>query len=120
MSSPSRPEPSPPPKIQDQVATLLRDLVHERTGIYFESDRLEMMIEKLESRATALGCDSYLDYYYILKYDDRGAEEWLRVMDAFSVQETYFWRESSQIDALVKFVVPQWFKDHSVPLRIWS
>ena len=120
MSSPPRPEPSPPPKIQDQVATLLRDLVHERTGIYFETDRLEMMIEKLEPRAIALGCDSYLDYYYILKYDDRGAEEWLRVMDAFSVQETYFWRESDQIRALVDHVVPQHFLSSNLPFRIWS
>jgi chemotaxis protein methyltransferase CheR len=66
------------------------------------------------------GCKSFLDYYYILKYDEKGPSEWLRVMDAFSVQETYFWREIAQIEALVKFVVPAWFKDQRTPLRIWS
>lgn len=121
MTSPLRPERSPPPpEIQDQVATLLRDLIHERTGIYFESDRLEMMLEKLEPRTAAQGCESYLDYYYILKYDERGAEEWLRVMDVFSVQETYFWREVDQIRALVDHVVPAHFLRSTLPFRIWS
>jgi chemotaxis protein methyltransferase CheR len=41
-------------------------------------------------------------------------------MDAFSVQETYFWREFDQIRYLVNHVVPQWFANHSRPLRVWS
>jgi chemotaxis protein methyltransferase CheR len=104
----------------DGVPVLLRDLIHERTGVFFEPDRFDMLLDKLRDRAMHHGCQSYLDYYYILKYEERGPEEWLRVMDAFSVQETYFWRELSQIEALVTAVVPAWFKTASVPLRIWS
>jgi len=107
-------------KAQEPVPKLLRDLVHERTGIFFDSDRTELMLEKLEPRAVAHNCKSYLDYYYILKYDDTGNEEWRRVMDAFSVQETYFWREPDQIRTLVNNLVPAWFKRTSLPLRIWS
>lgn len=106
--------------VQPAVAQLLRDLIHERIGVYFESDRLDMMLEKLEQRAVAHRCQSYLDYYYILKYDDGSEEEWRKVMDAFSVQETYFWREADQFGTLVDFVVPAWFKQTSQPLRIWS
>jgi chemotaxis protein methyltransferase CheR len=106
--------------LQEPVSQLLRDLIHERTGVYFESDRLDMMVGKLESRAVARGCQSYLDYYYILKYDEQSEGEWRRVMDAFSVQETYFWREVDQIKALVERVVPAWFKVTTEPLRIWS
>jgi chemotaxis protein methyltransferase CheR len=99
---------------------LLRDLVHERTGVFFETDRLDTMLEKLEPAAMERGCQSYLEYYYILKYDENAGIEWRRVMDAFSVQETYFWREVDQIRALVDHVVPQWFKQNTLPLRIWS
>lgn len=109
-----------PLSIPDGVPVLLRDLVHERTGIFFEADRFDTMLEKLRDRALAHRCASYLDYYYILKYEERGPEEWLRVMDAFSVQETYFWREFSQVSALVQTVVPQWFKRSVLPLRVWS
>jgi chemotaxis protein methyltransferase CheR len=42
------------------------------------------------------------------------------VIDALSVQETYFWREMPQIRALVDVLVPRWFKETHHPLRIWS
>ena len=102
------------------VPLLLRDLIHERTGLYFEADRTDLLLDKLRERAESHGCRSYLDYYYILKYDEQAPAEWLRVMDAFSVQETYFWRESSQIDAFVRHIVPAWFAHHRAPLRVWS
>src|SRR4051812_39641077 len=107
--------------VPDGVASLLRDLIHQRTGIYFEPDRFDTMLDKLRDRALAHGCLSYLDYFYILKYEEKGPDEWLRVMDAFSVQETYFWRELSQVQALVEIVMPQWFARHPArPFRIWS
>ena len=120
MSIPAGSGVSAPLKVNDPVPQLLRDLVHEHTGIHFENDRLELMLEKLEPRVRAHGLDSYLDYYYILKYDERAEDEWRRVMDAFSVQETYFYREFDQINALVNHVVPAWFKRSTLPLRIWS
>lgn len=104
--------------VPDGVPLLLRDLVHDRTGIFFDVDRFDTMLEKLRDRALRHQCASYLDYYYLLKYDNPH-EEWLRVVDAFSVQETYFWRESSQIEALVKHVVPSLLAS-SAPVRIWS
>lgn len=102
------------------IPKLLRDMVQEKTGIYFDDDRLELMLEKLEPRAAALNCRSFLDYYYILKYDEKGSDEWRRVMDVFSVQETYFWRELDQVRVLVDKLVPAWFAKTSQPLRIWS
>jgi chemotaxis protein methyltransferase CheR len=99
---------------------LLRDLIHERLGTYFDESRFDTMLDKLEEPARARNCRSILDYYYLLKYDQDGNQEWERVMDALSVQETYFWREMSQIRLLVDLLVPQWFQAHSRPLRIWS
>jgi chemotaxis protein methyltransferase CheR len=118
------PRASAPPKpipFQEPVPQLLRDLVHERLGIYFESSRLDLMMEKLEPRARAQGCRSYLDYYYLLRYDEKGKDEWRRVMDAFSVQETYFWREFDQVKVLVERILPPWFaRNPGRPFRIWS
>jgi Methylase of chemotaxis methyl-accepting proteins len=56
----------------------------------------------------------------VLKYDEAGQAEWERVMDALSVQETYFWREMPQIKCLVDVLTPEWFRKHRMPLRIWS
>ena len=109
-----------PLSIPDGVDLLLRDLIHDRAGIYFENGRTDLLLEKLRDRALFHQCQSYLDYYYILKYDEKGPDEWRRVMDAFSVQETYFWREVTQVDAFVKRVLPKWFESHATPLRLWS
>jgi chemotaxis protein methyltransferase CheR len=106
--------------VPDGVPGLLRDLIHERTGIYFEPANYDTLLDKLRGRAMHHSCQSYLDYYYILKYEERGPDEWLRVMDAFSVQETYFWRELGQVMALTSTVVPRWFKTRTQRLRIWS
>lgn len=106
--------------LPDAVPVLLRDLVHERIGLYFDESRFDMMIEKLQPRAALHQCASYLDYYYLLKYDEKGPEEWRRVMDVFSVQETYFWREFDQVNTLVQNIVPEWFRNHDRPLKIWS
>ncbi|HYD85282.1 MAG TPA: CheR family methyltransferase [Opitutus sp.] len=106
--------------VPEPVPKLLRDLIHERTGLFFEPERFDTMLDKLQPRLAENSVTSYLDYYYILKYDEKGPGEWRRVMDAFSVQETYFWREFDQIRALVETVVPEWFKRHDRPLRIWS
>jgi chemotaxis protein methyltransferase CheR len=102
------------------VPALLRDLIHEHTGIFFDNDRWDTLLDKLRGRALANGCRSYLDYFYVLKNEVPGGPEWLRVMDACSVQETYFWRESAQIEALVGRVVPAWFQRHRHRLHIWS
>jgi chemotaxis protein methyltransferase CheR len=104
--------------VPEGVERLLRDLIHDRTGLFFEDGRLTLLLEKLEPMAQTRGCNSFLDYYYALKDNDRG--EWDRAWEALSVQETYFWREMSQVNALVELLVPAWFRKSSQPFRIWS
>jgi chemotaxis protein methyltransferase CheR len=106
--------------VPEGSAVLLRDLVHEHTGTYFEANRLGTLIEKLQPLARERHCRSVLDYYYLLKFDGESTGEWQRVMDTLSVQETYFWREMDQIRALVDVLVPAWFAEKRGPLRIWS
>jgi chemotaxis protein methyltransferase CheR len=102
------------------VVKLLRDLVHEHTGTFFDASRLDTLMEKLEPLAAARQCPSFLDYYFLLKSEAGAADEWQRVMEALSVQETYFWREMDQVRVLVDELVPAWFKQRHGPLRIWS
>jgi chemotaxis protein methyltransferase CheR len=99
---------------------LLRDLVHERAGLWFDDDKLAM----LEDKVTPLleeedGLASGLDLYYRLKDGDHPT--WDRLLDALSVQETYFWREIEQVKAVIDVLVPRWVKAlGGRPLRIWS
>src|SRR5262245_27821263 len=100
--------------------TLLRDLIAERTGIHFDQDSVDLMVDKLSTLMSERGVDSPTDYYYILKYDVAATAEWSNLANALSVRETYFWREIDQIRALVDVLVPQLTKTFPEPLRIWS
>ena len=101
--------------------TLLRELVHERTGIFFDPGKVDLLMDKLAPLVVKRGFNSFLDYYYLLKYDENAAEEWRNVMNAISVGETYFWREIDQVRALTQTIVPHWFATHpNKTLRIWS
>jgi chemotaxis protein methyltransferase CheR len=94
-------------RVPDRTQHLLRDLVAAETGMYYDDGRLHFMRDRLTPLAVARGFDSLLDYYYLLRYDDNEApREWIRAVDALSVQETYFWREADQIEALVSHIVP--------------
>src|SRR6478609_6959091 len=102
--------------------SLLRDLVHERTGLYYDDRRSDTLLDRLAPLAVARGFRSLLDLYYLLKYDAAVAtEEWSRVLDALSVQETYFWREIDQIHGFVGSIMPLLAAHHQErPIRIWS
>ena len=102
-----------------QVTTIIRELVHERLGLFYEPDQFDQMADRLAPLVVARGLASFLDYYYVLKYSDE-PEEWGRVMDALAVQETYFWREIDQIRAVVDHVVPLLAGRDEGPLKIWS
>ena len=100
---------------------LLRDLIHERTGLFFDNGKGDILADKLSPLVIERGFTSLLDYYYLLKYDEAAQGEWLNVMNALSVPETYFWREMDQVRALVEWVVPRWFAEPGAgPLRVWS
>jgi chemotaxis protein methyltransferase CheR len=100
---------------------LLRDLIHERTGLFFDNGKGDILTDKLSPLVIERGFTSLLDYYYLLKYDETAQDEWLNVMNALSVPETYFWREMDQVRALVETIVPGWFAARAAaPLKIWS
>jgi len=103
-----------------QVTTILRELIHERLGLFYDANQFDQVADRLAPLVLARGLSSFLDYYYLLKYSDE-PDEWGRVMDALAVQETYFWREIDQIKAVVDHVVPSLARQRADrPLTIWS
>jgi|SRR6185436_3738087 len=100
---------------------VLRDVIHERTGLFYDERRFDMLGERVAPIVVERGFRSFLDLYYLLKYDAPGVDEvWKQVMDALSVQETYLWREMDQIRAIVCRVVPELVRRNRGVIRIWS
>lgn len=104
--------------------TMLANLIHERTGLNFEANRLETLADKLAPLLSEGNFDTYLDYYYFLRYDEHSGNAWQRLQTALAVNETYFWREYDQIRATAEWIVPRLQKQNAVhlprrPVRIW-
>lgn len=107
--------------LPEGTSVLIRDLINERIGMFFDNGKSDLLLDKLSPLVIDRGFSSYLDYYYLLKYDSSAPVEWQNVMNALSVQETYFWREIDQVRALVQVLVPQKLSQGgSSTLRIWS
>jgi chemotaxis protein methyltransferase CheR len=107
-------------RVPERTLELLRDLVLAQTGMFYDDSRLEFLRDRLAPLALDRGFDSFLDYYYLLKYDADASDEWVRAVDALSVQETYFWREADQLRALVDVIVPGLVSRRDMPVRITS
>ena len=107
--------------LPEGTTNLIQSLIHERTGMHFDNGKRDILLDKLSPLVIERGFSSYLDYYYLLKYDPAARVEWQNVMNALSVQETYLWREIDQVRALVQTLVPQWHaRNANSTLRIWS
>ncbi|CAN2041623.1 chemotaxis protein methyltransferase CheR [Candidatus Magnetomoraceae bacterium gMMP-15] len=103
--------------LPQSVFILLRDFIQNEIGIFFQDSRQDFFADKLMPCLLTQGFDSFLDYYYFLKYDATSCE-WNKLCDALTVNETFFWREMDQIHALVDILSPQFFKNKDT-LRIW-
>ncbi|MBY0494206.1 MAG: protein-glutamate O-methyltransferase CheR [Cyanobacteria bacterium] len=107
-------------RIPERTLELIRELVVAHLGIYYDDGRLDILRDRIVPLAIERGFDSLLDYYYLLKYDAAAGTEWPRVMDALSVQETYFWRETDHFTALARAIVPGLIGRLKRRIRIWS
>jgi chemotaxis protein methyltransferase CheR len=107
-------------ELQPTVFKILRELIHDRAGLLFDEAKRDLLAEKLSPLVNERGFNSFLDYYYLLKYGPNAEQEWPNVLDALSVPETYFWREMDQIQAFVTSLVPKYVAANpDRPLRIW-
>jgi chemotaxis protein methyltransferase CheR len=90
-----------------QVFAILSALVEERLGLWYALADKPLFESKISARALELGFDSALDYYYFLRYDDADAAELDQLTESLVVNETFFFREFDQLQAVLnQFVVP--------------
>lgn len=100
---------------------LLRDLIVEHTGVYFDDAKRALLADKLSDLATEEGLTSFVEYYYLLRYDEKAELHWRRLMDRLAVPETFFWRQSEQFETLASTIIPHLQATRGdKPLRIWS
>ena len=104
------------------VFKLLRDLISEYCGIYFDDSSRTLVEKRLSRRVMLNRLDDFRDYYRLLLYDKRRDEELAAIVDIITVNETYFFREQNQLKAFVDEVCVELkaTRNDTRRLRIWS
>ena len=84
---------------------LLRDLIHERFGIYFEENQRASLRARLVGRLLSLDLLSFEDYYHYLRFGPHRNDELQRMVAHLTNNETYFFRESAQLKVFAEHVL---------------
>ena len=97
----------------------LRRLIHEYCGIWLGDTKITFLKARLATRLRDSSISSAQEYYYFVKYDPQGSQEMQRLIDAVTVNETWFFREVEPVEAWRKGVLPDLMKQGR-RLRLWS
>jgi chemotaxis protein methyltransferase CheR len=91
--------------LSEEEFRLLRDLIHERFGLYFEANQRASLRSRLVGRLASLDLMSFEDYYHYLRFGPQRAEELDRMVSHLTNNETYFYRESPQLQVFAEHVL---------------
>jgi len=104
----------------DAEYRMFRDLFKAACGLWFGDDSRFLLESRLARRMRRLEIESFAAYHYLLRRESTGDDELAAVIDELTTNETYFFRERSQLRALVDEIVPTLLAQRAGPVNIWS
>ena len=98
----------------------LCEFIYRRTGMLFAEDKRYFIDRRLDERIAATGARSFQAYFALLRSDQDSEIEHL--VNAFTVNETYFFREDHQLRCMTSHLMGAILRNKraSEPVRIWS
>jgi chemotaxis protein methyltransferase CheR len=110
------------PEMSPVEFRLLRDLIHEHSGLYFRDELRYLLERRLAPRLKALGLADFGAYFRFLRYDLQRRAELEAASEALTTNETYFFREPHQLRAFAGEILPMLAESNRRErrLRIWS
>lgn len=103
--------------LSDAEFELFRQFFAKHIGIYLAPAKKSLLFGRLAKRLTALGLDSYSDYYQLLQ-SPAGSKERETAIDLITTHETYFFREPKHFEFLQNRILPAF--SGASELRVWS
>jgi chemotaxis protein methyltransferase CheR len=83
-----------------------REFFYEKTGILFDESKRYFVDRRIIERMKVTGYDNFKSYFIAIKYDISG-KELQNLINALTVNETYFFREEYQFQAMVENMLPE-------------
>lgn len=103
---------------------LWRKYIYESTGIYFQDNKKYLLESRLQKRISFLGFPNFEVYLDYVKFNPSGSGETKYLFEAITINETFFFRNQPQLDALVTTILPEIISSKEKlgknKIRIWS
>lgn len=114
-----------PIEMTDAEYRMFCDVLRTRCGLHFGEDMRFLVEKRVGRRVEKLELGTFAAYHFHLRSGQDGDEEFTALIDELTTNETYFFRERRQLDALVKEIIPEQLlrKRHAgdrSPVNIWS
>src|ERR1700678_1047004 len=108
------------PPINSEEYRRLCDYLYRRTGITFDESKRYFIDRRLAERMSATAAETFASYFALLRTDFEDEAE--QLINAITVNETYFYREDYQLRCLVSDLLPHRLeaKRPGDVMRIWS
>jgi chemotaxis protein methyltransferase CheR len=98
---------------------LLRDIIRERFGIYYDDQKQFLLLSRLQTRLSKRSLTNYADYVKFLRFGAERESEFRDLASVLSNNETYFFRERAQVKALCGNILTE-LQGFSPRVRVWS
>ena len=107
--------------ITDADFQKFREFFYRKTGIQFDDSKRYFVDKRLIERIEATGADDFRSWFIALRFESKG-EELQELVNAMTVNETYFFRENYQFDCMVNDMLNEVAKRKRAGsrIRIWS
>src|SRR4051794_9948959 len=109
-----------PSSVTGEELRILCEFLYRRTGMIFTESKRYYVERRIQERMSATGATSFVSYFARLRSDFRGEAE--QLINAFTVNETFFYREDHQLRCLTSDLLARRVaaKSRGRPLQIWS
>jgi chemotaxis protein methyltransferase CheR len=102
----------------------IRELIYQVAGIFHPDNKLRLLRERCGRRMKNLGVQTMRQYFECLTIGPIRQGELIALLNEITIGETFFFRNSAQLDALRRIVIPNVLaakaKGTQRRLRIWS
>lgn len=107
--------------IAEQDLDRFSEFFYKQTGIIILKEKYSIIERRLMSAMELCNCPDFRQFFLKIR-TDRGGREMQEAINALTVNETYFYRENYQFDALATGVLPEITGPGASPrrIRIWS
>ncbi len=109
------------PAITPQEFAKFCEFFYRKTGIIFAESKRYFVERRVLDRMEATQCPTFREYFAMVRFET-GGQEMQHLVNAMTVNETYFFREEYQFEALVGGILPE-VSAHKKPkdtIKIWS